>query len=80
MPNKHNLTIDSYETLEFHLRNCIQWDSTEIAVQYDVVGIAGLLSAILDNLSKNTIQSDLEDFKELISEQNIDFLKKILAI
>ena len=77
MENKRKLVVDSYEELEFHLKNCIHWDSTDVAGQYDLVGITGLLSATLDNLRKNTNQSELEDLRELISEDNQEFLKKI---
>jgi len=77
MNKKRKLVIDSYEELENHLRSCIQWDSSEVG-QYDIVGITNLLSAILDNLGTNVHQSEFENLKEILSNQNIEFLRKLL--
>ncbi|WP_132796037.1 hypothetical protein [Tenacibaculum skagerrakense] len=59
------------------MRNCIQWDSNEFG-PYDIVGITNLLSAILDNLSTNINQSEFEDIREILSSNNIEFLRKLL--
>ncbi|MGY3795821.1 hypothetical protein [Aquimarina sp. 433] len=75
MNNKNKLVIDSYEEFEKHLRNCIQWNSTDVD-QYDVVGITGLLSAILDNLDSNIHQSEFENLRDILSNQNFKFFKK----
>ncbi len=77
MNNKRKLVINSYEEFENHLRNCIQWDSNEVG-QYDIVGITNLLSAILDNLHINVHQSEIENLREILSSQNIEFLRKLL--
>lgn len=77
MNNKRKLVISSYEEFEHHLRSCIQWDSSDVG-QYDVVGITHLLSAILDNLNANVHHSEIENIKEILSHQNLKFLKKLL--
>ena len=77
MKDKRKLIINSYEEFENHLRTCIQWNSNEVG-QYDIVGITNLLSALLDNLNTNVHQSEYENLKEILSNQNIEFLKKFL--
>lgn len=77
MDYKRKLVINSYKELQDHLRRCIQWDSNE-AGQYDIVGITNLLSAILDNLNTNIHQSEFENLREILSNQNIEFLRKLL--
>ena len=74
---KGKLILNTYEDLEHHLRNCIHWDFTEVG-QYDLIGITGLLSALLDNLGNNVHDSVLEDIKDVLSEKNIEFLKRLL--
>ena len=77
MEDKRTLIINSYEEFENHLKNCIQWDSNEVG-PYDIIGITNLLSAILDNLSTNIHQSELKDIREVLSNNNIEFLRKLL--
>ncbi len=76
MNSKRRLVINSYEEFENHLRECIQWDTNEVG-QYDIVGITNLLSAILDNLNTNVHQSNYESLREILSKQNIEFLRKL---
>ena len=74
---KGKLILKTYEDLEYHLRNCNHWDFTEVG-QYDLIGITGLLSALLDNLDNNVHDSVLEDVKDVLTGKNIEFLKRLL--
>ncbi|MGH1385627.1 hypothetical protein [Kordia sp.] len=74
----HQLKLNSFKELENHLRTCIHWNSTENVGQYDTVGITTLLVALLDNLEMNTHESQYEDLKEMLSKQNIEFLKQLI--
>jgi len=77
MDNKRKLVINSYEEFENHLRNCIQWDTSNVG-QYDTVGITNLLSALLDNLNTNIHQSEFENIRKILSNQNFEFLRKLM--
>ncbi|WP_299438270.1 hypothetical protein [uncultured Aquimarina sp.] len=77
MKNSHKLVLNSNEEFENHLRNCVHWNSTDVG-QYDVIGITGLLSALLDNLNTRCHQSEYENLREILSNQNLEFLRKLL--
>ncbi len=78
MFNTQSLKLHSFEELENHLKNCIHWNTTEESGQYDTVGITLLLSALLNNLEKYTHESNYEDLKNIVSNKNINFLKKLI--
>lgn len=76
--NKYEgLQIDTYVQLENHLRNCNRWDSVDVG-QFDVVGVVGLFSAIIDNLKTNLYQHEFETAKEMLSKENLRFLKELI--
>jgi|GEM_PF-5853246 len=77
MNNKRELVFNSYEEFKSHLRDCIQWNSTEVG-QYDIVGITQLLSAILDNLNTNIHQFEYQNVREILSNQNVEFVRKLI--
>ena len=75
---KHQLIFNSYEELEHHLQNCIHWHTTENVGQYDTVGITTLLSALLNNLQANTGTHEYQDLKQILTKENINFLKALI--
>lgn len=77
------LSINSYEELLSHLRNCIHWDSTDLKVtgrHYDFVGIVDMMLACLDNLRENALEAELEDIGMAFDEDQAAFFKKICHI
>lgn len=75
--SKKKLVFTTFEELENHLRNCVHWHTTENVGNYDTVGITILLSALLDNLEQNTHESLTEDLQQILSGENISFLKSL---
>lgn len=74
MNNTIEVTFNSFEDLENHLKNCIHWYSTENVGQYDATGITILLNALLENLQKNTHEDDIKDLKAILSKESLKFL------
>lgn len=75
MADKQILRIDSYSEFEKHLRECVQWNSN--VGQYDLIGIGGLFSAIISNLSTRIHEHELDLLKEILTNKDVEFLKKI---
>ena len=76
--DQQKLTFHTYEELKYHLKNCVHWNSTTGVGQYDLVGIGGLLSAVLENLTEHTASSELGDLKDVLSSKNLKFLEMLL--
>ncbi|MVO08531.1 hypothetical protein GOQ30_05050 [Flavobacterium sp. TP390] len=75
---KEKITFASFEDLENHLKNCIHWYSTENVGQFDTVGITILLNALVENLRKNTSYTTSKDLKNILSQENRNYLLKML--
>jgi hypothetical protein len=69
--------LETYEDLEKFLRS---WGSFKDAEVYDLVGMAHLLGACLDNLRDNVSDVGLEELGGCLSESQIAFLKKLAEI
>jgi len=78
MDCKEKITFASFEDLENHLKNCIHWYSTENVGQFDTVGITILLNALVENLRKNTSDTTSKDVKNILSQENRNYLLNML--
>ena len=73
--------VQAYEDLECYLREFVNFKGDP--VPYDFVGAYGLFLAILDNLSKNHIEADLEDLQEchaFLTEDQKTFLQRLIQL
>lgn len=72
-----DLLIESFEDLENYIRTFTSWDNEG---GYDFGGAVYLLLASLDNLRFRSLEAELDDIGEYMSQEQIVFLKKITAL
>lgn len=68
------VSIESFSQLEAFLR---EWKSFGDRQIYDFNGMVALLAACLDNLHAHSLQSDLEEIGESLTDSQKSVLKRI---
>ncbi len=67
--------IKTYDALEKFLKNFRNFGSD--STTYDFNGIVHLILALLDNLSENALEVELEDISESMTKKQRDFWLKL---
>ena len=78
MKSNEQLIFKTFESLQAHLRNCVQWNSLELG-SYDIIGLTTLLSSLLENIGEKAHEEDFEEIRSILSKSNLEFLKKLLS-
>lgn len=71
----HGTEIGSYEELEDFLRNWVSFGGD--TGMYDIVGMARLFAACLENLRKQHIEADVDTLSDVLTADQIAFLRKL---
>jgi hypothetical protein len=71
------MEIHSFDDLEKLLRH---WTSFQNQYTYDLIGMATLLGACLDNLKMNMIEGDYEQITDCFTEQQEKQLRLICGL
>jgi hypothetical protein len=68
------MNIEKFEDLEQYLEN---WNNfhNDGSGPYDFVGAMSLLSALLRNMQKNTLETDFDDLKDYFDEKELHTLR-----
>jgi hypothetical protein len=69
------IEIDTFEELESFLRN---WTSFKDDQAYDLIGVAALMAACLDNLSSNVVDGDVGEIADCFTDSQKVFLRKMV--
>ena len=68
------MDLKKIEDLETYLLN---WINFHQEGGYDFIGAVNLLMAILKNINKNTLESDFEDFEDILDKDELLMLESM---
>jgi hypothetical protein len=72
-----NNTFQSYEDFVEFIEGWTTWLGDKHA--YDLVGAMGILAAVLRNLGRNADVVGVEELKEVLTQDEVDILRRILS-